>query len=121
MRGFELNPFLLELGGRFIAEAKTASFYRMWSIDDRYPAMIRDNQKGAMILLELWEVPNSRLVSLLENEPPGLALGWVVLDNGQKVLGILGEPYLIDHGSEITHFHGWREYLKYIHLDNMDE
>jgi len=117
MRGFELNSSMLALEGRFIAEAKTAPIYRMWTINDQYPAMIRDNHRGADITLELWEVPNNRLVTLLENEPPGLVLGWIILENGQNVLGILGEPYLIDQGLEITHFHGWREYLRYSRLD----
>ena len=41
MRGLELNGNLLRAGGRFVREAKTDAHYRLWTIDDRHPTMIR--------------------------------------------------------------------------------
>ena len=41
MKGLELNHNLLELGAVFVEETLTAPFYRLWSINDRHPAMQR--------------------------------------------------------------------------------
>lgn len=48
---------------------------------------------------------------MLAGEPSGLCIGKVLLSDGAEVLGILGEPWLIARGSEITQHRGWRAYL----------
>lgn len=57
MRGLELNHNLLEREGVFVAEALTAPVYRLWSIAGRHPAMMRFNQGGREIALEIWSIP----------------------------------------------------------------
>src|SRR5262249_14655539 len=49
MRGLELNPRILAVGGRFDRETTTAPHYRLWSIDDRHPAMIRVREGGVAV------------------------------------------------------------------------
>ena len=56
----------------------------------------------------LWAVPLAGLASILQNEPPGLAIGKVVLKDGSVVLGVLGEPWLCEGQRESTSFGGWR-------------
>ena len=112
MRGLELNQNLLEAGAVFIREDRTAPFYRLWSIDDRYPGMLRSEAGNARkIELEIWEVNAAGLVRILEQEPAGLTLGRVVLEAGTQVLGILAEPYLVEGRQEITSYGGWRAYI----------
>lgn len=111
MRGLELNPNLLNVGATFAREAKTDSCYRVWSIDDRHPAMMRTPGEGGKVALEIWDVPPAGLASVLLNEPPGLAIGKVVLEDGSVVLGVLGEPFLCANRLEITQFGGWRSYM----------
>ena len=41
MRGLALNPNLVAAGATFVRETTTAATYRLWSIDDRHPAMMR--------------------------------------------------------------------------------
>jgi gamma-glutamylcyclotransferase (GGCT)/AIG2-like uncharacterized protein YtfP len=110
MRGLELNGNLLAVGAEFVREDATASKYRLWSIHDRYPAMVRDTVKGAAIRVEVWQLPADGMTHLLEHEPPGLCLGKVELQDGSTVFGILGEAYLCAGQREITEFGGWREY-----------
>lgn len=110
MQGFELNQFLVEIGAKFISSACTAPIYRIWNIDNLYPAMLRDGQGGAAISVELWDISPGSLATILENEPPGLTVGRVLLEDSRSVLGILGEPYLVLNGEEITQYRGWREY-----------
>jgi len=110
MRGLELNANLVDAGATFVREARTAPVYRLWSIDDRHPAMIRVAQGGAAIALEVWSVPPEGLAAILLKEPPGLCIGKVRLEDGTETLGVLGEPALCEGQREITAHGGWRAY-----------
>jgi gamma-glutamylcyclotransferase (GGCT)/AIG2-like uncharacterized protein YtfP len=110
MRGLELNPNMLAVGATFVREDRTEAGYRIWSIGDRHPAMLRTPGEGTSVALEVWSVPAAGLASILQNEPPGLAIGKVVLADGSIVLGVLGEPFLCQGQREITSFGGWRAY-----------
>jgi len=111
MRGLELNPNLLAVGATFVREDATEPCYRLWSIDDRHPAMLRTPGEGTAIAVELWDVPLAGLAQVLLSEPPGLAIGKVALGDGTIVLGVLGEPFLCEGKREITEFGGWRQYV----------
>jgi hypothetical protein len=111
MRGLELNGNMLDVGATFVREDQTDACYRIWSIDDRHPAMLRTPGQGTRVALELWDVPVEGLALILQNEPPGLAIGKVVLQDGSVVLGVLGEPFLCEGKREITEFGGWRAYV----------
>jgi gamma-glutamylcyclotransferase (GGCT)/AIG2-like uncharacterized protein YtfP len=111
MRGLELNGNLVAAGARFVREARTAPSYRLWSINDRHPAMIRVNAGGAAIAVEVWAVPAAGLASILQQEPPGLCIGKVRLADGEEALGVLGEPLLCEGMREITEYGGWRAYI----------
>jgi gamma-glutamylcyclotransferase (GGCT)/AIG2-like uncharacterized protein YtfP len=111
MRGLELNGNLLRAGARFVREARTLPCYRLWSIADRHPAMLRVQSGGTAVALELWEVPAAGLAEILQAEPAGLCIGKVSLEDDSKVLGVLGEPWLCETGSDITEHGGWRQYL----------
>jgi hypothetical protein len=111
MRGLELNPNLLRVGATFVREDATAPEYRVWTIGDRHPAMMRFRQGGSSVALEIWAVPPAGLASVLLAEPSGLSIGKVRLRDGTDVLGVLGEPWLCEGQHEITVFGGWRGYL----------
>jgi hypothetical protein len=112
MRGLPLNHHLLDAGGTFVREVRTAPIYRLWSIDDVHPAMLRTTRSGgAAIMVEVWRLPLPGATRTLMREPPGLTLGKVVLEDGNLVLGVLAEPALIEGHQEITQYGGWREYL----------
>lgn len=111
MRELELNPNMIAAGASFVREARTAACYRIWSIGDRHPAMLRTPGEGGAVALELWDVPLAGLAGILMNEPPGLSIGKVLLDDGTIVLGVLGEPFLCQGQREITRFGGWRAYI----------
>lgn len=110
MRGLVLNPNLTNVGATFDCETKTESAYRLWSIRDEYPAMIRAADGGVAIAVEVWNVPAAGLGVILSQEPPGLAIGKVKLADGAIVLGVIGEPLTVTGQKEITTFGGWRAY-----------
>jgi hypothetical protein len=111
MRGLELNANLLSVGATFLREAVTEPTYRLWSIDDRYPAMIRVATGGVAIAVEVWDVPPAGLSEILWQEPPGLCIGKVRLADGETVLGVLGEAIVCEGRQEITQWGGWRKYV----------
>ena len=110
MRGLALNPNLLNVGATFDGETQTEPTYRLWTIDDQYPAMLRVAEGGAAIAVEVWQVPLAGLGIVLGQEPPGLAIGKVKLATGETVLGVIGEPLTVVGKPEITEFGGWRAY-----------
>ena len=111
MRGLELNGNLLAAGATFVRETRTAPVYRLWSINDRHPAMVRVATGGVAVAVEVWSVPAAGLAGILLAEPPGLSIGKVRLEDGSEVLGVLGEPILCEGQREITALGGWRAYI----------
>ncbi|MEL6939271.1 MAG: glutamyl-tRNA amidotransferase [Cyanobacteria bacterium J06598_1] len=112
MQGLALCPNLLNVGATFEREAKTEAAYRLWTIDDNYPAMVKVKEGGKAIAVEIWQVPLAGLGIVLSQEPPGLAIGKVMLEDGEEVLGVIGEPLTVEGKKEITKFGGWRAYQK---------
>lgn len=112
MRGLELCKNMEAANAHFVREDKTAKAYRLWSINDNNPAMIRDENGGEEIELEVWEVPDTGLISILQKEPAGLCIGKVQLQDGSYVLGVLGENFVLEGQKEITSYKGWRNYIK---------
>ena len=110
MRGLELNENLIKIGATFVREDKTYDCYRLWSINDEHPAMIRTSENGSSVDVEIWEIPIKEFASLLISEPAGLSIGKVVLKDKSIILGVIGEPFLCEDQLEITEFGGWRSY-----------
>lgn len=111
MRGLELNPNLIAVGATFVRETTTEPSYRIWSINDRHPGMIRVRTGGVAVTVEVWAVPPAGLADVLLREPPGLSIGKVKLSDGEEVLGVLAEPILCEGQREITEYGGWRKYI----------
>jgi gamma-glutamylcyclotransferase (GGCT)/AIG2-like uncharacterized protein YtfP len=85
MRGLELEVNMLNAGAKFACDAKTEKMYRLWSINDIHPAMIRvssNDNTSSTIEVEVWEVPVAGLVKILLKEPAGLSVGKVNLESG---------------------------------------
>ena len=112
MRGFKDNQNLLNVNATFIKEAQTKPIYRLFSINDIHPAMMRVTGGGKAISVEIWAVPLAGISIVLIQEPPGLCIGKVLLADGEEVLGVLGELICCEQGTEITQYSGWRNYLK---------
>ena len=110
MRGLELENNLKEVGAVFLKESQTESAYRLYSINDKYPAMVKDD-KGAAIAVELYEISLEGLKQVLSKEPPGLTIKEIALIDGELVQGVVGLPDIIKGQKEITSYGGWRNYL----------
>ncbi len=111
MRGLKLSPNMAAAGASFVRETATEPVYRIWTINDDHPAMIRvTDGSGVAVAVEVWSVPAGGLAGILLNEPPGLTIGKVNLADGSTVLGVIGEPALVEGQREISQHGGWRAY-----------
>lgn len=114
MRGLPLEKNLLDAGAFFLREAATAPCYRLWSINDNNPAMLRvdpADPQAVSVAVEVWQVPAAGLASVLMKEPEGLSVGKVTLSDGEVVLGVIGEPELVRGQKEISSYGGWHSYI----------
>ena len=126
MRGLELEPNLVNLGATFVREDRTEPAYRLYSVNDVHPAMVRlpanETNGGVSVAVEIWSVPADRVATLLSKEPPGLSIGKVKLQNGTTILGVLAEPALVVGKKDISNFDGsWREYIAQTGIQLIDK
>jgi hypothetical protein len=126
MRGLELEPNLVNLGATFVREDRTEPAYRLYSVNDVHPAMVRlpanETNGGVSVAVEIWSVPADGVATLLSKEPPGLSIGKVKLQNGTTILGVLAEPALVVGKKDISNFDGsWREYIAQTGMQLIDK
>jgi len=115
MQGLPLNRQLLDLGARFYATARTSAKYRLYALaiaPPERPGLIRDEQQGQPIELELWELPKEHWADFIRNIRSPLGIGSVELEDGSWEYGFICENYPIGKSLEITGFGGWRNYLQ---------
>ena len=109
MRGEELHRNLER--ARFVREARTAPRYRLYSIGDVHPGMLPADADGVSLAGELYRLDLEHLEQLVAGEPPGLGVGVVELDDGERTLGIFWAALeLPDTAADISEFGGWRAY-----------
>lgn len=110
MRGLELENNLTEVGATFIKESKTEKGYRLYSINDKYPAMVK-RKRGKAIAVEVYELTEEGMQQVLSKEPEGLSIEKIKLIDGQEVYGIVGNNEIIKGKKDITDYKGWRKYI----------
>jgi allophanate hydrolase len=116
LAGQPLNRQLTDRGARLVRTCRTAADYRLYALAGARPpkpGLVRDPTfSGPGIEVEVWAMPEDEAGSFLELIPPPLGVGTVTLADGASVKCFLCEPYAIPAATEITHFGGWRAYLR---------
>jgi len=112
MQGGQAHPHIA--GSRFVGPRSTAARYRFFAFGREFPGLLPDDEAGASIVGELYDVPMAKLAELLSREPAALELSVVTLDDGELAFGMViraGQemsPGTID----ITGLASWRRYLE---------
>lgn len=115
LEGQPLNWQLRERGGKLIRATQTSSDYRLYALPGGPPArpgLVRDEQHGEAIEVELWELSTASFGSFVAGIPAPLGIGKVQLDDQQWYTGFICEPYAITNASDISHLKGWRAYVQ---------
>jgi allophanate hydrolase len=73
--------------------------------------MVRVNEGGAAIHMEVWELPDEHFGSFVDGIPAPLGIGKVKLADGAWVSGLVCEPVGVEGGTEITALGSWRAWL----------
>ena len=115
LTGMPLNFQLQERGARLREQTKSAPNYHLYALPGGppfRPGMVRNEQSGASIELEVFDMPLAQLGSFLQGITAPLGLGKIELESGEWVTGFICEPYGIIDAEEITKFGSWRSYVQ---------
>ncbi len=114
--GQPLNWQLTQRRGRLIKTCRTHPDYKFYALRGTMPpkpGLVRvPGFEGPGIEVEVWALPEDTLGSFVEGVPQPLVIGTLRLEDGSLVKGFLVEPAAVHDATEITHFGGWRSYLK---------
>ena len=119
LSGQPLNKQLVERNAHLVRSARTAPMYRLFALANTTPAkpgLLRsDEPVGNGIEVEIWEMGAEEFGTFVDMIPPPLGIGTLEMSDGELVKGFLVEAYAVAPGSgakDITHFGGWRNYLR---------
>jgi allophanate hydrolase len=114
LEGLALNHELRECGAVLSQRTRTAACYRLYALPGgppERPGLVRVQEQGASIEVEVWLLPQSAVGSFIARIPSPLAIGKVRLIDGSDVCGFTCEAYAANGARDITRFGGWRAYL----------
>lgn len=114
LSGLPLNHQLTSRGATLVAETHTADAYRMYALAGGppfRPGLIRDEESGTWLPVEVWRVPADQFGSFVAGIPAPLGIGQVELESGDWVCGFICEPVGLEGATEITELGGWRNYM----------
>jgi len=116
LSGLALNGQLMERNAKLVRSARTKNCYRFYALPGTVPpkpGLLRVNESmPAGIEVEVWEIDYLEFATFVEMIPSPLGIGTVELEDGDLVKCFLVESYAVTGAEDITHFGGWRAYLK---------
>lgn len=117
LAGLPLNRQLTDRGARLVAETTSSSDYKLYALPGGppfRPGMVRveKGESGNAIQVEVWEMPATQFGSFVAGIPAPLGIGTLTLSSGEQVQGFVCENYAVAGATDITHFGGWRAYLR---------
>lgn len=113
LQGLPLNWQLSERGAKLQHSGKTSASYRMYVIDGEIqrPGLVRDDNNGAAIEIEIWQMPATEFGSFVAGIPAPLGIGKVETSDGRWLPGFICEPCALTGAREITQLGGWKAYV----------
>ena len=114
LSGLPLNWQLTQRGARLLGAVQSAPEYKFYALAGgpvQRPGMVRVNEGGAAIHMEVWELPAEHFGSFVDGIPAPLGIGKVKLADGSWVSGFVCEAVGVEGGTEITALGNWREWL----------
>jgi allophanate hydrolase len=97
-------------GAELLERVRTAPAYRLYRVDDRWPALVRA-EDGAAIDVELYECTEEHLEQLAALEPPGWNREPLVLEDGREVEAFIGDESLVARGVDVSEHGSWAAHV----------
>ena len=114
MQGLPLNSQLTSLGATFVKATTTSANYKLFKLNGfnpPRPGLLRVNQQGSAIELEIWQIPVESYGKFVAGVPAPLGFGTLTLADGSLVQGFMCEAYATENAIDISHLGGWRAFL----------
>ncbi len=114
LSGLPLNWQLTQRGARLLGAVQSAPEYKFYALAGgpvQRPGMVRVNEGGAAIDMEVWELPAEHFGSFVDGIPAPLGIGKVKLADGSWVSGFVCEAIGAEGGTDITAQGSWRAWL----------
>jgi len=114
LSGEPLNGQLTARGATLVRACRTAPIYRLYALPETHPpkpGLVRDTA-GSAIEVEIWEMNEGAFGSLVASIPSPLAIGTLLMEDGEQVHGFLCEAHAVSGAPDISSFGGWRAYLR---------
>lgn len=115
LQDMPLHWQLVDRNCRLLKKTSTSKNYRLYALANTKPpkpGLVRVNQSGMKIELEVYQMPLHEVGSFLELIPAPLGLGNVELEDGSWVKGFICEPWAIGSATDISLLGGWRSYIQ---------
>ncbi|MCC2032469.1 allophanate hydrolase [Microbacterium allomyrinae] len=112
LRGQPLNAQLVDAGGSFVEEVRTASDYRLHALATTppKPGLARSSTGGAPIAGEVWRLPAAGFARFVASLPQPMGIAPVRLEDGRTISGFLCEAVALEGAADITEYGGWRAF-----------
>jgi len=112
LEGFPLNWQLTERGATLVSKTQSAPKYQLYALPDgKRPAMIRDDENGSKIEVEVWSMPMEYFGSFVAGIPGLIGIGKVELADRTWHCGFMSEGNVVSDAKNITEFGGLKAYL----------
>ncbi len=110
-----LNFQLTSRQAVLIETTHTAANYGLFALKGTVPAKpgLARVDAGHSIAVELWDVPSAYFGEFVAEIPAPLGMGNVELIDGRWVKGFICEPYALEDAEDISHFLGWKAYVRH--------
>ena len=118
LSGLPLNGQLTSRNARLLSVTCSSPNYRLYALPGGppfRPGMVRVNEGGSAIEIEVWELAACEFGSFVAGIPAPLGIGTITLADGSTVQGFVCESAAVAGADDITHCGGWRAYLKLRH------
>jgi allophanate hydrolase len=116
LEGLPLHWQLADRGATLVKRGKTADVYRMFAMPagdgfPERPAMIRSEEGGAQIEVEVWALDAAAFGDFVAAIPGPLGIGKILMGDGEQLPGFIAEPIAVNGAEEITSFGGWKAWM----------
>lgn len=114
LRGQPLNAQLVDAGGTFVEDVRTAADYRLYALATTppKPGLARSSSGGAPIAGEVWRLPVAGFARFVASLPQPMGIGPVRLEDGRTIAGFLCEAVALEGAADITAHGGWRAFRR---------
>lgn len=115
-----LNFQLTTRQATLLAKTRTAKSYKLFALKNTVPPKpgLQFDIDGTAIEVEVWEIPLANFGAIVAEVPSPLGIGNLQLEDGTWVKGFICETYAIQEAVDISHFGGWRAYIKSLSPSN---